>query len=152
MAEPTTYTLTGYTDGAAVLAALNAGAASLPADQGTIQRYVETGATLTVDDDGDGSYSITVPLDGRRYSVTVTQDVDVVFELPADASERGSAIVDFYQDATGNRVITLPATVEYSNRVAETFELYANKRTAATFLQFSATGVDAYLDKRGTPA
>ena len=121
MAEPITYTLTGYTDGAAVKAALDAGAASLPADQGTLQRYAETGTTLTVVDDGDTTYSVTVPLDGKAYSVTLTEDIDLLTSDAPTAPLIGSAVVYITQAATAVAVTT-PAGWYWSNASAEAFD------------------------------
>ena len=122
---------------------------SVALDDSTIQRYVETSATLTVDDDGDGTYSVTVPLDGRVYSVTLTQDVDIAYTIPSASDTRGSTVVHFIQDATGSRVVSFPSTTEWADATAQDVDTTASARTRAVFTQFSATGVDVDLDVRG---
>ena len=107
--------------------------------------YSETDDTLT-----STAGALTIPLDGKTYTVTVTEDTAITFSLPA--SGRGSAIVHFIQDATGGRVVSFPAATEWADSTATDVATDANARTRAVFTQFSATGVDADLEVRGTVA
>ena len=135
-------------NGAAVDASLDKADAALPASGGTLIDYTESGSTLSIADDGDGTYSVTIPLDGKVYSVTLTQNVDIIYQLPV--SGMGNAIVNFIQDATGNRTVDFPATTEWALSTPVTVAGAANIRTRMLFTQFSATGVDADGDIRGT--
>jgi len=112
-------------------------------DGSTIPGYSETGNTLT-----SVSEALTIPLDGKVHTCTLTEDVTVTFSLPA--SGRGSCTVNFIQDATGGWVVSFPATTEWADGSATDVDTTASTRTRAVFSQFSATGVDADLEVRGT--
>jgi hypothetical protein len=107
--------------------------------------YSETDDTLT-----SVSEALTIPLDGKVYTCTLTEDVTVTFSLPA--SGRGSCTVNFVQDATGGWVVSFPAATEWADSTATDVDTTASTRTRAVFSQFSATGVDADLEVRGTVA
>lgn len=122
--------------------------AALPADGGTLQGYAETGAALTVNSDGDGTYSVTVPFDGKRYNVTLTQDVDIIYGLQTPPA-LGSAVLDCYQDATGNRVVSFPAaTTEWQDGTVTDVDSTASSRSRVTMTQVDATQVDVEIDYR----
>jgi hypothetical protein len=105
--------------------------------------YSESTGTLT-----SVSEALTIPLDGKVHTVTLTEDVTVTFSLPA--SGRGSCVVNFVQDATGGWVVSFPAATEWADGSATDVDTTASTRTRAVFSQFSATGVDADLEVRGT--
>jgi hypothetical protein len=124
--------------------------AALPADQGTIQRYSETGATLSVVDDGDGTYSVTIPLDGKIYAVTLTQDVDLFTSNAPTAPECGSAVVYITQAATATAV-TIPATWYWPDGVAEAFDTDSAVYRLTLYTD-PAGNVHADAEERSVPA
>lgn len=87
-----------------------------------LYKYVETGSTSIVSqvDDGDGSYSVTIPLDGRIYSVTLSQNVDLYTTDAPTAPICGSAVIYITQAATA-KTVTVPAGWYWRNNIVETF-------------------------------
>lgn len=87
-----------------------------------LYKYVETGSTsiVTQVNDGDGSYSVTIPLDGRIYSVTLSQNVDLYTTDAPTAPICGSAVIYITQAATA-KTVTVPAGWYWRNNIVETF-------------------------------
>ena len=88
---------------------------------GSYQWAAEDGASLSVVDDGDATYSVTIPLDGGIYSVTLTQDVDLLTSSAPIAPLCSSAVVYITQAATA-KVVSIPAGWYWPNGVAEAFD------------------------------
>lgn len=87
-----------------------------------LYKYIETGSTsiVTQVNDGDGSYSVTIPLDGRIYSVTLSQNVDLYTTDAPTAPLCGSAIIYITQASTA-KTVTVPAGWYWRNNIVETF-------------------------------
>lgn len=87
-----------------------------------LYKYVETGSTTIVSqvNDGDGSYSVTIPLDGRIYSVTLSENVDLYTTDAPTAPICGSAVIYITQAATA-KTVTVPAAWYWRNNIVETF-------------------------------
>jgi len=90
-------------------------------DDSTLDAYSETGATLSVVDDGDSTYSVTIPLDGKIYQVTLTQDVDLLTTSAPTAPLCGSAVIYITQDATA-KTVSVPAGWYWPDGTAEAFD------------------------------
>ncbi len=89
-----------------------------------IPEYTETGATLTPVDG-----VLTIPLDGRVYSVTLTANVTSVLTTAPTAPECGSAVVYINQDATGNRAFPFPSTWRWPGKAVTAITLTANAQS-----------------------
>jgi hypothetical protein len=107
--------------GAGVMAALAKADSAL---QPLITSYRETGATLT-----PVAGVLTIPLDGRVYTVTLTANVTSVLTTAPTAPECGSAVVYINQDATGNRAFPFPATWRWPGKAVTAITLTANAQS-----------------------
>jgi hypothetical protein len=102
-------------------AAVDPDARYLAQTGGIIGTYAETGATLSVVDDGDGTYSVTIPLDGKVYSVgTLTQDIDILTTSAPTPPACGSAVVYIPQAATA-KTVSVPTAWYWPDGTAEDF-------------------------------
>ena len=89
---------------------------------GSYQWAAEDGASLSVVDDGDTTYSVTIPLDGGIYTVTLTQDVDLLTSGAPTAPLCSSAVVYITQAATATTV-SVPAGWYWPGGIAEDFSI-----------------------------
>ena len=133
-------------NGAAVDASLDKADVSLPADQGTIQRYAETGTTLSI-----SSGVLDIPLDGRIYQVSVTEEITSITtsEKPT-APLCGSSIVYFTQDATGYNVV-IPSTWYCPDSAIVDIDSTAASMTRLTLTTDPVGNVHADAELRGIP-
>lgn len=95
--------------------------AALPASGGVLGAYSETGQTLAVVDDGDGTYSLTIPLDNHINDVTLTNDVDLLTSDAPTPPTIGGAVL-YLTQSTPASVVTTPATWLWPDSTAEAFD------------------------------
>jgi len=93
---------------------------TLVEDGSTVQTYVTTGAILSIADDGDGSFSATIPLDGRTFYLDVTEDIDLLISAAPTPPLIGSAVV-YIQQAAVAKTITTPAEWYWTHSTEETW-------------------------------
>ena len=134
-------------DTLAKLNALIADATLFPTDEGTLNRYAETGTTLT-----SSAGVLDIPLDGRIYQVTVTEEITSITTSAAPTAPLcGSAVVYFTQGATGYAVAT-PATWRWPDSTAGMIDATANAESELMLNTNPAGNVIARVSAIGVPA
>lgn len=112
-----------------------------------LSAYTESSAALT-----PINGSLTIPLDGKTYSVTVTAAITSITTTAPTLPALGSAVVHFKQDGTGGYAVSLPAAWEWPDKVITGINTTANARTRLLLTQNPFGTIDADAELRGTAA
>ena len=89
--------------------------------QAEIKDYAETVVTAN----SGATYTVNLA-NGNVYELTLTASCTLTFSNPPASGKAGSVTLILIQDGTGNRTITWPASVKWSNASAPTLTTTAN--------------------------
>ena len=113
----------------------------------TLSNYYETSDTLT-----SATGAVTIPLDGKIYQLTLSENITSITTSPPTAPVIGSAVVYIKQDGTGNRTMAYPATWYWSKGIATAIASDANSLSRLTLYSDPFGAIHADAETRSVPA
>lgn len=103
-------------------------------DDKTLQKPVlkDYGETLTSNNSGT-SFTLDLTV-GNVFKITLTGNCTFTFSNPPASGTAGSFTLILFQDATGSRLATWPASVDWAGGTAPTLTTAANAVDVLTFV------------------